>query len=155
MKGCVTLIVVIDAVEFEYPTRTLDHLKKSVSDIHQQSLRKFPNFIQDEEQLEKLEGQVNEAMSFFHVCKILLWLISSLTLKWRFFLGMRNTSKVCQCIHFGLFSVYYSLQLTVQRLLNKSRPQRLIKMVHQSAELIILNFPHFYHSSQKILQQLK
>ena len=124
-----TLTVVIDAFEFEYPTRTLDHLKRSVSDIHQQSLRKFPSFIQDKEHLEKFEGKMNEAMSFFHVCKILLYLIGSLTLKWRFFLGMRNTSKVCQCIHFGFFGVYYSLQLTVQGLLNKSRPQRLIKMV--------------------------
>ena len=67
-----TLIVVIDAVEFEYPTRTLDHLKESVSDIHQQSLWKFLSFEQDKEYIEKFEKKVNEAMSSFDVCKILL-----------------------------------------------------------------------------------
>ena len=74
-----TLTVGIDAFQFEYPTRTLDHLKESVSDIHQQSLRKFPSFIQDKEHIEKFEGKVNEAMSSLHVCKILLCLIGSLT----------------------------------------------------------------------------
>ena len=44
LQGCVTLIVVIDAFEFENPKRTLDHLKESVSDIYHQSLRKFPSF---------------------------------------------------------------------------------------------------------------
>ena len=62
-----TLTVVIDAIEFEYPARTLEHLKEIVSDIHQQSLRKFPSFTQGKEQIEKFEGKVNEAMSSFHV----------------------------------------------------------------------------------------
>ncbi|EDR00240.1 uncharacterized protein LACBIDRAFT_334343 [Laccaria bicolor S238N-H82] len=43
---------------------------KGVSDIHQQSLRKFPSFTQDTEHIEKFEGKVNEIMSSFHV---LLW----------------------------------------------------------------------------------
>ncbi|EDQ98896.1 uncharacterized protein LACBIDRAFT_398050 [Laccaria bicolor S238N-H82] len=48
----------------------LDHLKESVSDIHQQILRNFPSFTQDTEHIEKFEGKVNEIMSSFHV---LLW----------------------------------------------------------------------------------
>ena len=67
-----TLTVVIDAFESEYSTRTLDHLKESVSDIHQQSLWKFLSFEQDKEYIEKFEKKVNEAMSSFDVCKILL-----------------------------------------------------------------------------------
>ena len=94
-----TLTIVIDAFA-ENSTRTLDHLKESVSDIHQQSLRKFPSFIQDKEHIERFEGMLNEAMSSLHVCEILLCLICSLTLKSRFLFGMRNTSKVCPSIQF-------------------------------------------------------
>ncbi|EDR00248.1 uncharacterized protein LACBIDRAFT_396451 [Laccaria bicolor S238N-H82] len=46
---------------------TLSHLKEDVSDIHQQSLRKFPSFTQDKEYIEKFEGKINEAMSSFCV----------------------------------------------------------------------------------------
>ena len=95
-----TLIVVIDAFEFENPNRTLDHLKESVSDIYHQSLRKFPSFTQGKEHIETFEEKVNEAMSSFHVCKIILHLLGLLTSKSRSFFGMRNTSKVCQTIHF-------------------------------------------------------
>ena len=89
-----TLPLVIEAFEFGCPTRTLDHLKESALDIHQQGLRKFRSSTQDQEYIEKFEGKVNEAMSSFHVCKILLSLIGSLTLKFRSF-SMRKTSKVC------------------------------------------------------------
>ena len=75
-----TLTIVINAFA-ENQTRTLDHLKEGVSDIHQQTLRKFPSFIQDKEHIEKFEGKLNEAMSSLHVHKILLCLICSLTLK--------------------------------------------------------------------------
>ncbi|EDR11061.1 uncharacterized protein LACBIDRAFT_315377 [Laccaria bicolor S238N-H82] len=43
---------------------TLDHLKESVSDIHQQSSRKFFSFAQDKK-VKKFEGKMNEAMSSF------------------------------------------------------------------------------------------
>jgi hypothetical protein len=73
----VTFTLVIGASEFEYSTRILDHLKESVSDIHQPSFRKFPSFTQDKEHIEKFEGKVNEVMSSFHVCNIVIFLIGS------------------------------------------------------------------------------